>query len=279
MNSHWSIYLNEEEKKIYQQILSWEESPGRGFENFRSFTGPLNDYIRNISPEIQSQVLIIVRSALKSLRDYSHYTIYPSSILEKISLKGNRRLESIGEIKNVSITSLDKAATECISFNRSIAAAEGGFTGMMGFQGLLLDLPFLYGVMFRIIEEVSLCYGYRTDTPEERFHMLTTLETSHITDRQGRDDAFLRLASLQLSIRGSVSVSQRTISAALMSISERLGALILRRRLALILKIAGGVTGGFFNYLMAQHVADNAFNIYRKRFLNDRVEERRAENA
>jgi len=279
MKSHWSTYLNKDEMYAYQEILQWEKAPGRSFENYCSFATPVNDYLQKLSPEMMNQVSIIVRSVLKSLRDYSHYTVYPSSILEKISLKAGSTLISLDQVKEISISYLDKAALECISFNRGVAAAEGGFTGMMGFQGLMIDIPFLYGVLFRIIEEISLCYGYRIDTPEERFHILTTLETSHMTEEKDRSDAFLKLANLQLSLRGGISLShiQQNLSKGLMSLSQRLGSALLGRRLALILKIAGGVTGGIFNYLLAQQIADSAFHIYRKRFLTDRAEKRRAD--
>jgi|GEM_PF-1414009 len=280
MKSHWSTYLDKEEMFAYQEILQWEEAPGKSFENYRSFATPVTDYLQKLSPEMMSQISIVVRSALKSLRDYSHYTVYPSSILEKISLKAGSRLDSLDQVKEISISCLDNAALECISFNRGVAAAEGGLTGLMGLQGLMIDLPFLYGVLFRIIEEISLCYGYRIDTPEERFHILTTLETSHMTEEKDRRAAFLKLANLQLSLRGGISLSdiQLYLSKGLTSLSQRLGSALLGRRLALILKVAGGVAGGIFNYLLAQQIADSAFHIYRKRFLADRAEERRADS-
>lgn len=277
-NVDWTIYLNDEERKIHEEIIAWEENPGKNFKNLQSVFQPVVNGIKSLSPDIVGSLQSTITEILKVLRDYSHLTINKFSILDKISGIENEDSLTIDEIKHLSIRSLDAAAKECMKFNITAASLEGGITGTAGFNGLLLDLPLLYGLLFRSIQEVAICYGYEIDTPEEKLHILKILELGHIPDEVSRRNTIGELHALQIAIRGGITLNQiekTIIYKGLQALSEKIGLFMIRRKLVLAMMIIGGISGAALNYLMAKEISEAAFHTYRMRALMDRAEERR----
>jgi hypothetical protein len=274
----WNIYLNEEETVVYNEILKWEEQPGKTHERIAYLTIPLLEKMKSIPSNVTDAVTDTIREILKVLRDYSSNTINRNLILERLSRKESREIGDILDIKGIPISSLDAVAKECLNFNALAATVEGGLTGTLGLNGMILDLPLLYGFLFRTIQEASLCYGYSLDSPEEKLHILKILELAHTTGNEPRKNALDELRALQLSIRGGITINRiegMAASKSLEKIAEKIGGILLRRKLALALLIIGGISGATLNYLFARQVGDTAFYSYRKRFLMDRAEERR----
>ena len=277
-NNELMGYLTEAERQEFEEIKRWEEKPGNTFGIFRNLTLPLAGELRKASPTVIDSIVDSVREILKSLRDYSQNTINTDNILHKISLAAEKEIQVIDGLRAVPVNILDKAARECASFNKYSATLGGGLTGVIGFNGLLLDIPLLYTLLFRAIGEVATCYGYPADTPEEKVFMLKTLELGHITDDESRKNTIGELSALHAAIQGGVSLSQLEITGMLKGIQalfERIGMQYLRRKVLLFMMLIGGVAGAGMNYLIASQVADAACHSYKKRFLIDRATERK----
>jgi hypothetical protein len=274
----WNLYLDEEETKAYNEILQWEERPGKIHESIGSITVPVLENMKKVPSNVTDSLTDMIREILKILRDYSSSTINRRFLLEKLSKKESREIGEIVDIKGIPIKNLDAAAKECIDFNLFAAAFEGGLVGFLGLNGIILDLPLLYGFLFRSIQEVSICYGYSVDSPEEKLHILKVLELAHTNGDEPRKNALEELRALQLSIRGGITINRLEgmgMVKSLEKLAEKIGGVLFRRKLALALMIVGSISGAALNYLFARQVADTAYYTYRKRFLMDRAEERR----
>lgn len=278
-SSDWTQYLTEDEARVYEEIQKWEERPGAGFNYFKSLALPVAHEFHRMSPAFIDAIADSLREILKSFRDYSFNTVRSQAIIDKISQKAGRTIDTLADIREIEIGMLDRAADECRFFNRGAATLGGGMTGLIGFNGLLIDLPVLYTLLFRTIQEVSLCYGYAIDSPEERVYILKILELGHLPEDEPRKNTIGELMNLHAAIQGGISLSKCEAQAVLKSIqilSRRIAVQYLGRKLAFYIMLIGGVAGAGMNYLIAGQVADAAFYTYRKRFLMDRAQHRQS---
>ncbi len=46
--------------------------------------------------------------------------------------------------------------------NLLVAIAQGGICGVVGLPGLIANIPALYTIVFRCIQQIALCYNYST---------------------------------------------------------------------------------------------------------------------
>lgn len=268
-------YLKEEELKIFKEILRWEENPGNQF--FHTITLSIVKELKKISPATLNFIADILREILKSLRDYSHNTVDMKTIFQKISFAGERPVNSLEEIRQIPITKLDIPANQCMLFHKFSAAIGGGLTGAIGFNGFIIDLPILYTLLFRTIQEVAICYGYPIDTPEEKVYILKILELGHLAEDDARKNTLIELSYLHAAIQGGISLSQLEkigFFKGLQVVAERIGLQYLRKKLNLYFMLIGGISGAGINYLIADQVANAAYHSYRRRYLMDRAIER-----
>ena len=75
--------------------------------------------------------------------------------------------ESIKELRKTSIQNLDNVAQSFIESNTRVGTVSGIGTGLVGWAGLLADLPTLFTLSLRTIHQIALCYGYDVYSDEE----------------------------------------------------------------------------------------------------------------
>ncbi|MGV8027392.1 MAG: EcsC family protein [Anaerolineaceae bacterium] len=277
----WTKWLNEEETKVLGEIDAWtRKKEDNVFTNaMKVIEKPIESAYDLIPSDLKESIGMAIAGALSMLRDSSRYTISPDSITEKVSKKLGCSMTGLKDIKSIDIRSLDMCATECINFNKCCAAVEGGGTGVAGWLGLIADIPTLYGLIFRLIQEISICYGYQVDTPEEKIHILKILEYGHAMEDATKRAGLVEIQSIQVAIRHGVpwrDIEKNVFVKALRELAKKLGINLTKRKLAQTLLIIGAIVGASVNYIMLQDIGTLAYYAYRLRFIRDRAEERKA---
>lgn len=272
----WQQYLSPDEAEAYSEILEWESAPAKKQGLFHRISMPIYDGLKKIPPEYMDAISNIVREILGALMEYSHLTINEEAISLKISLKCGQAMQDNAQAQELPVKILDETARECVNLNSAVTTITGGLSGAAGFGGFLLELPVLYGFLFRIIQETAVCYGYRIDTPEEKQYILKILELSHISSDDSRQNNIAGLHTLHTAIRGGVSLNQAgSLEMGIGELAKRIGAFYSRRTLLIGFMILGGLVGAGTNFILSRQVSDSAYNTYRKRFIMDRAMARR----
>lgn len=274
----WAQYLDEDEQRVYEEVLAWENRPERESNALQTVSLAVLNEVKKLPPHMLTATTDTIHEILRVLRDYSWLTISEEKIAFKISLKCNQRVLLDRSLEQVPVGILDEAARECIQFNIGAGCITGGVSGLLGLGGLLMDLPLLYGALFRLVQETAICYGYRIDNPEEKLYVTKILELGHIPDETSRRSTVTELHTLHTAIRGGVSLNQIErlgLSRGLCELAGRIGLIYSRRKIIAALMIAGGITGAGMNYLLAREVSRAAYHTYRKRFIMDRAMARR----
>ncbi len=106
-----------------------------------------------------------VRSAF--LKAYDTIKVNPERYLEHLRMAYNLPALTYDGVYSVNPDLLDQIAEDTIRAHMRMAAAEGAGLGMGGLFTMLPDLGILAGITLRMIQKLSLIYGFSYDTEEE----------------------------------------------------------------------------------------------------------------
>jgi len=106
-----------------------------------------------------------IRSAF--LKAYNTIKVDPEHYLQHLRMAYNLPALTYDGMYSVDPDLLDQIAEDTIRAHMRMAAAEGAGLGMGGLFTMLPDLGILAGITLRMIQKLSLIYGFSYDTEEE----------------------------------------------------------------------------------------------------------------
>lgn len=280
--------LNSTEQKLLQDIEEWKET-GPGFLNAATdlATKPLLWAAEKIiPPDIQNKLSEVGEKIAEKLQDASQWTTREEDVL---SATKEFEIDSstILELQNASVFDLNHVAEEFVKFNTRLAAAEGFGTGLLGWVGLLADLPALFVLNFRMLYQISLSFGYNVEPateeggePYEIGYMLRIFKIATSASREAKEAALAELKQyeearpMELALVGSdFSRKQFGKNAAInisrIIINQIVKETLARKAITSIPGIGAVLTAGF-NYYYVQDVGRTAMMLYQERFLLDK---------
>ncbi|MFM2376169.1 MAG: hypothetical protein RLZZ165_1266 [Bacteroidota bacterium] len=280
--------LNSTEQKLLQEIEDWK-AKGPGFLNAATHlaTKPLRWAAEKLIPgDIQDKMGNVGERIAEKLQDASQWTVREEEVLQ-----ATKEFEidstTILELQNASVFDLNHVAEEFVKFNTRLAAAEGFGTGLLGWAGLLADLPALFILNFRMLYQISLSFGYKVEATseggEEPFEIGYMLRIFKIATASSGDAKTAALAELRqfeddhpdgIARVGSDFTRKQIGKNAAINISRIIINQIVKETLARkavtsIPGIGAILTAGF-NYYYVQDVGRTAIMIYQERFLLDK---------
>jgi hypothetical protein len=174
----------------------------------------------------------------------------------------------------------DNEARTLWNLHLAMVAGEGAAAGTAGLPGLLVDIPALFGLVFRLIHEIGTCYGYDVTKPEEREYILQILRTASAGELKTKLEALLMLKELEqvlISISwrkigadlATKQLSKFSVSAVSKQLAKSLGLNLTKRKALQMVPIIGGLVGGSFNAMFAYEVGQAAYMSYRRRWIEE----------
>lgn len=290
--------LNSTELKLLKEVEEWRES-GPGFLNQASHfaTQPVLWAAKKLIPEEALEKGAAVSDAIADkLRDFSKWTVSEEEVL-----KATREFEidskTILELRNASVFDLNHVAEEFTTYNQRLAMAEGFGTGLLGWPGILADLPALFMLCSRLIYQTSLCYGYAVkqddaEDPENNFelgYMLRVLKIATISSSTGKEEALRELRDYEEMHPGGIQRlggdyareqvgKAAAVNVTRLLVNEIVKETLARKAITSIPGIGAVLTAGF-NYYYVQDVGRTAGMLYRERFLLDKQGRRKIVNV
>lgn len=280
--------LNSTEQKLLKEIEEWKET-GPGFLNSATHvvTKPLLWAAGKLIPEdIQDKLGGVGEKIAEKLQDASQWTVREEEVL-----KATKEFEidsaTIIELQNASVFDLNHVAEEFVKFNTRMAAAEGFGTGLLGWAGLLADLPALFVLNFRMLYQISLSFGYKVEPsseegeePFEVGYMLRIFKIATAASVEAKEAAIAELKEFEedhpdgISRIGSDFTRKQlgktaAINVSRIIINQIVKETLARKAITSIPGIGAILTAGF-NYYYVQDVGRTAIMIYQERFLLDK---------
>lgn len=281
--------LNSTEQKLLKEVEDWKEG-GPGFLNRVSHvaTKPLTWAAEKIIPESAQKRMGQVGDAIADkLQDISQWSVSEEEVLKRTK-QFEIDSETILELKKASVFDLIHVAEDFTKQNERLAMAEGFGTGLLGWAGLIADLPALFTLSFRLIYQTSLCYGFALDEIEEGSehesfevgYMLRIFHIATASTRAAKQQAFEDLVAYEDSHpngieRGGSDFVRKQIGKTVgvnisrIMINQIVKETFARKAITSIPGIGAVLTAGF-NYYYVHDVGRTASYIYRERFLLDK---------
>lgn len=219
-----------------------------------------------IPPRLQEEVSQILAQVIHSLQDISYHLVDEERLNGEVFLESQRHAWPL--------KASDTVARRCWAWNLAYVGTEGALTGLVGWGGLLVDIPALYTLSLRTLQEIATCYGYdvSSDTEQQYIYQLLSLGASATFER--KFGLLLEIKKLELAllkdaaVRMACEMAQRQAArAAVNEVAYAVGAGLARRQSLQLLPLIGAIFGASANAYFLHDLAETAYMCYRRRRL------------
>lgn len=263
--------LTEYERQAQREIERWE----RGESLFQQAMGlamrPVDWAFDQWVPDSVLDTLTdALTGALSSLNDASAWTYDEASVLARARDAG-ATADTIGALRDEPLDRLDALARGFTSQNAVLAALSGGGAGLGGALLLAADVPVLFTVNFRLIQQVSAAYGFPLRGPEYLPIVVSIFNVAASGSRQAKSDALRELSVAAAAFAHGSGYRGRAAQGTLREqmghlpreIAKNLGA----AKLGQMIPIAGAAIGAGVNYWFTDQTAQAATMLCRSLYL------------
>ena len=201
---------------------------------------------------------------------------YLSSTSKVKSYYANTEIESIEDVKELTIARMDKAVEGITKNRKNIATVQGAGTGIGGIFTLSLDIPFLLGLQLKTLQDIAICYGYDPNDKKERLFIIKALQfvSSDIVGKQTILSQLSKFDKQDEDNKREVLSEIQGWREVVFSYRDQFG----WKKLFQMVPIAGLVFGAFINRSAINDITEAGMMLYRKRRILERLGEDRSQN-
>jgi len=262
--------LTPHEKNVQREIEKWHhEESNVVMQALNWAMKPVDWMVEKVSPDILDQVSDAIGQFLSVLNDASQWTYDSGELIEQARRQG-LEVERVEDLRMQPLESLDQLARGKISQNAVLAAIEGGGTGLGGAMLIAADIPLLFTINFRLIQQIAAAYGYPLRGPAYRPLLLATFDVAASGSREAKNAA-LREVSVaaaafanNLDYKGRISGTFRDQNR---HVPREIAKNILGRKLGQLVPIAGAAVGAGINYWFTSQTAETAYMLFRALYI------------
>lgn len=277
--------LNATELKILDDVAAWKgQAPGFLNRATDFISRPINWATSTLIPDsVKGGIGSVVESITEKMQEVSKWSVNKEEVLRSTK-EFDIDSETILELKKASIHDLDHISTKFVTENTRYATLSGIGTGMIGWPGLIADLPTLFLLSVRTIYQIALCYGYDISEDEnevkvfEMEYMMRVFKIATASNTVEKQKSLAELKDLEANALyqevGGDYTSKQVSKNAANYLSQKLIREIVEQTIS---KKAAGLVPGLgaifnagFNYVYLKDVGETAFMLYRERFLLDK---------
>lgn len=269
--------LGSYEKQALEEILKWrDEGPDVVTQALETTFKPLGWILGQVVPEKAQQTLeAAVLGALELLKVISFQTYSEKAILKEARELG-LHVKRPTDLANYDLRRLDALARKQFASNRLMAALEGAGCGAGGLALVAADIPILFGLALRAIQQIGTCYGFDMRDPQVWPVILQALNAGSSTAAKASVLADMTIAAKALAKNWTYKkVSQKTgtgmavmvLKDTAKSLPREIARWVTKRKLAQLIPLAGAAIGAGFNYWFLGEVCTSAYMIFRHTYI------------
>lgn len=282
--------LNSSESNILDEIAGWKAEAPSFLNRATNFVSkPITWLTDKLTPDnVKGSVSGVTESITEKLQDFSKWSVSKDDII-KATREFEIDYQTILELKKASIHDLDHVSKRFIDENTRMGTLSGIGTGLVGWAGLLADLPTLFLLSLRSIYQIALCYGFdledNNNDPEhtayEMEYMMRIFKIATASDKIQKQRALAELkdfesghySDIYQTVGGDFTTRQMGKGATAF-VSQRIIKEIVEqtisKKAAALVPGLGAIFSAGFNYVYLRDVGDAAYMLYRERFLLDK---------
>ena len=199
-----------------------------------------------------------IRSAF--MKAYTTVKVDPEKYLEHLRMAYNLPALTYAGVYSVDPDTLDEIAEQTIRSHVRLAAVEGAGLGMGGMFTVIPDLGILSAITMRMIQKLSLIYGFPYNTEEEEAELWVAAASAAGVD-----------ISRELLEKQFVS---KFIPKVIQRIAVSASAEIVEKWTARLIPVVSSVIGGGLNYYFVKVWGERAVGHFRQKHMQMRAQER-----
>lgn len=263
--------LTDYERSVQRDLEQWERrEPSVLMQAVNWAMKPVDWAIEKVVPhEMMEQAGNAVEGGLEALAGATAWTYDPSSILKDLQAKGIEA-ETLADLRTAPLDVLDAHARTLFNENAIAAALTGGGTGLGGALLMLADIPILFAVNLRLVQQIGAVYGFEVNGPDHRPLVISIYNVAASGSRESKLEAMREISVAAAAFARDVPYRGRT-SGTLRDQSRQMpreiAKALVSRKVFQAVPIAGAAVGAGVNYWFTTEVAEAAYNLFRALFL------------
>lgn len=264
--------LNDYERKAQREIEKWHRGESHFLLQALDLAmKPFDWVVEQVIPEdFIDQVDAAIGQFLAYLSDASEWTYEEKDVLKRAE-KLEVEADSIFALRDAPLETLDELARGHFDENAIIAAIEGGGTGLGGAIFIAADIPLLFTINFRLIQQIGASYGFSMRGPEFRPLVLSIYNVAASGTKKAKNDALREMTVAAASFAGDTDYRGRRVSGTFQEqnrhLPRELAKNLIGRKLAQMIPIAGAAVGAGVNYWFTTQTAETSFMLFRALYL------------
>ena len=263
--------LTSYEKEAQREIEKWQNGDtSLIMKAFSWAMQPMDWVVERVVPvDIVDQASNAVEQFLSMINNASEWTYEANDILDKAREMGIEA-EHFSDLRDHDLEELDSLAQSVFSENAIMAAIEGGGTGLGGAFFIVADIPLLFGINFRLIQQIGAAYGFELKGESYKPLILSIFNAAATGEQRSRTEALREITvaaaafANDLAYKGRVTGTFRDQNRHL---PRELAKNILGRKIAQAVPIAGAAIGAGINYWFTTETAETSYMLFRALYL------------
>lgn len=259
----------EHDKLALREIDAWQRSAGSPVHQAMNWLmTPVDWLMESIAPAaFTDRIADAVGEALGMLSDASSWTHAAETGLQRAKDAG-LDVESIAALRDAPLDELDALAKDRFNEHTLLAALEGGGTGLGGAALIVADIPLLFAINFRLIQQIGACYGFEVKGSEFRPLTLAIFNVSASGSREAKAAAMREVSVAAASFAHDFDYKGRpggeqTLRSQNRHVPREIAKNLVGRKMAQLIPIAGAAVGAGVNYWFTQQTAEAAYMLFR----------------
>lgn len=275
--------LSEYERQARREIERWQQGetagPAEGLGGLAGLLRQASDLVmrpvdwaveRVVPPELVDRLSEAIAAGLGALNDASAWTYDEADVLAKARARG-LEVGRVEDLREAPLEELDALAREFFGPNAILAAIEGGGTSLGGPLFIAADIPLLFTINFRVIQQVGAAYGFPLRRPEFQPLVVAIYDVAASGSREAKHAAMRELSVAAAAFAREMDYRGRRAGSTFQEqnrhLPRELAKRLASRKLGQLIPVAGAAVGAGVNYWFTDQTARAAAMLFRALYL------------
>ncbi|MGI9175153.1 MAG: EcsC family protein [Rhodothermales bacterium] len=258
------------EKDVQREIEKWQHGDApMVMQAINWAMKPVDWAVNRVDPNLVDQAGGAVEQFLTALNDASEWTYDQEALLNDARGRG-LDVQRAEDLREEPIEQLDPLARSRFTENAVLAAVEGGGTGLGGAILIAADIPLLFMINLRMIQQIGASYGFPMRGPQSRPLVLSIYNVAASGGREAKNEALREIGVAAAAFAGGQGYKGRvsgTFRDQNRHLPREIAKNIVGRKLLQAIPIAGAAVGAGINYWFTTETAEAAYMLFRALYL------------
>ena len=264
--------LTEYEKQAQREIDRWQHGEASFLQQAIDFAmKPVDWAFDQVVPvDLIDRLSDAIVDGLGVLNDASEWTYEEDDVLDKARARG-LDVDTVDDLRDKPLEDLDPLAREFVNQNAILAAIEGGGTSLGGPLFIAADIPLLFTINFRVIQQIGGAYGFPLRKPEFKPLVIAIYNVAASGSQQSKSDAVRELSVAAAAFAHDTEYRGRRGSGTFRDqnrhVPRELAKNLAARKLGQLIPVAGAAIGAGVNYWFTDQTAKTSAMLFRALYL------------